>query len=231
MNSYTNTITYPEMDPNIEQKGNNIGISAQSSDDIKMINNISVIDTDWDAFALSAGGTTNLVVSDNLIYGVNGPVNQDNDVTNVDVYTVETNPLFVFAGDEILTTIHDFGLQTSSPAINIANLTYAPTDDFFGTSRDENPDLGAIEYNSTLSIKTVKAEEVKIYPNPFKNQITINYKNREISEISVYNTIGQKQKFTYQKTGDFLILDLSHLSNGLYVLKTDLILKKIIKAN
>ncbi|HIC31951.1 MAG TPA: T9SS type A sorting domain-containing protein [Flavobacteriaceae bacterium] len=231
MNSYTNTITYPELDPNIEQKGNNIGISAQSSNDIKMINNISVIDTDWNGFALSAGGTTNLEVSDNLIYGVNGPVNQDNDITNIDVNTLEANPLFVFAGDEVLTTMHDFGLQPSSPAINIANLTYAPIDDFFGSSRDQNPDLGAIEYDSTLSINNVKAEEVKVYPNPFKDQITINYKNRELSEISIYNIIGQEQKFTCQKTGNILTLDLSHLSNGLYVLKIDSVSKKIIKTN
>ena len=95
MNSYTNTVTYAGQ----IQKGNNIGISAQSSNDIKMINNISVIDTDWNGFALAAGGTSNLVVSDNMIFGMNGTVNQDTDITSVDINTTVANPLFVDAGD------------------------------------------------------------------------------------------------------------------------------------
>ena len=42
---------------------------------------------------------------------------------------------------------NDFTLQNGSPAINVANTSHAPNDDFFGTIRDANPDLGAVEYS------------------------------------------------------------------------------------
>jgi hypothetical protein len=61
MNSYTNTVTYA----NDSQQGNNIGVSAQGGDDVKLINNISVIDDTWGGYALSSGGTSNLIVINN----------------------------------------------------------------------------------------------------------------------------------------------------------------------
>ena len=136
MNSYTNTVTYAGQ----EQNGKNIGVSAQSSDDIKMINNISVIDTDWNGYALAAGNTTNLEVSDNIIFGYNGTVNQDIDVVAVQINTTEVDPLFVNPGG------FDFNLQSGSTAIGAANMTFAPSDDFFGTLRGAIADIGAIEY-------------------------------------------------------------------------------------
>ena len=68
MNSYTNTITYA----NDTQQGKNIGISSQGGEDVRIFNNISVIDTKWGGFAISSGNTKNLVVENNLIYGING---------------------------------------------------------------------------------------------------------------------------------------------------------------
>mgnify|MGYP002712955008 CR=1 FL=1 len=144
LNSYTNTITYPNEFPTEGQRGNNIGISAQSSTDVKMINNISVVDTDWGGFALAAGDSSGLVVSNNLIFGYNGTVNEDSDVTGVDVNTIISNPLFI---NEIN---FDFNLQSSSPAINSGNTTLAPTDDFNGAIRDLQPDLGALEHNGPV---------------------------------------------------------------------------------
>ncbi|MDB9720633.1 cellulase family glycosylhydrolase [Winogradskyella sp.] len=146
MNSYTNTVT----NAGGEQNGNNIGISSQSGNDIKMINNISVVDTNWNGYALSAGNSVNSVVSDNLIYGINGIVNQDSDISTIQINTLEANPLFVNAGDHLAST-YDFSLFPSSPAIDIANTSFAPNNDFFGTLRDAHPDLGAIEYIPAVS--------------------------------------------------------------------------------
>ncbi len=225
MNSYTNTVTYAGE----EQKGNNIGISAQGSDDIKMINNISVIDTDWDAFALAAGGgTTNLVVTDNIIFGVNGTVNEDVDITAVDVDTMITNPLFVNAGDQNASN-YDFSLNSNSPAIDIADSSQAPTDDFFGNTRDVTPDLGAIEYQPTLSVNEVELNTIVVFPNPFQNQITIRKPKISIENIRLYNVLGQKQSFNSLLNTNSVILKLNDLPSGIYVLKIDSVTKKVIK--
>lgn len=227
LNSYTNSITYA----GTSQKGNNIGISAQSSNDIKMINNISVIDTDWGGFALAAGNTSNLEVSDNIIFGFNGSVNQDNDITNVDVNTIITNPLFVNSGNHLLETVHDFSLQLDSPAIGAANTTYAPNNDFFGNIRDANPDLGAIEYGATLTTDNNSSNSLAVYPNPFKDKITIHQNNLDTKEISLYNYLGHKQSFNYEVQSNSITLKLNHLASGIYILKIGSTPKKILKTN
>ena len=226
LNSYTNTITYAGQ----SQQGRNIGISAQGSNDIKMINNISVVDTDWDGYALSAGGTINLVVSDNLIYGYNGSISQDNDITNVDVNTTIANPLFINAGDQNASS-YNFGLAINSPAIDIADSTVAPLDDFFENTRDANPDLGAIEYNSNLSTEDFILEKTIVFPNPFKDQITIRQNNISENDILLFNVFGQKQEFTYQKNESELILKLNHLPIGIFILSVEGKTFKIIKTD
>ena len=225
LNSYTNSITYSGQ----IQKGQNIGISAQSSNDIKMINNISVVDADWGGFALSAGNTSNLKVNNNLIFGYNGTISQDSDVKNVDENTLKTNPLFVNAPDHLLETQFNFNLKNNSPAIGIALTSFAPSDDFFGKIRDSNPDLGAIEYSSNLATEDLNVENINIYPNPFIDEITINITGKNIKNISIFNVLGQKQSFIPLTKENKITIDLSHLKKGIYVLKIENSSKKFIK--
>ncbi len=44
-----------------------------------------------------------------------------------------------------------FKLQSSSPAINKANVISSITQDFFGNNRDSTPDIGAVEYGSSTA--------------------------------------------------------------------------------
>lgn len=149
MNSYTNTITYPNEFPTEGQQGNNIGISASNGGDIKMINNIAVIDTDWGGFPISITSdlTSSTAIQNNLVFGIGAnPLAEDADVSGIDQNTLESDPLFVNAGNHLIDTTHDFSVQANSPARGIADISFAPADDFFGFSRDATPDLGAIEY-------------------------------------------------------------------------------------
>lgn len=148
MNSYTNTITYAGQ----TQSGNNIGISTSSGDDIRIRNNIAVVDASWNGFAISSANTTNLEVADNLIYGLNASLATDSDVTAVEVNTTIMDPLFVDAAQ------FDFNLQASSPAIGLANLATAVNTDYFGVSRDAMPDVGAVEYSSALPVELLYFE-------------------------------------------------------------------------
>ena len=178
MNSYTNTVTYAS-----DQHGANIGISTSNGDDIKVFNNISIIDANWNGKALSSAGTTNLIVEDNLIFGTNGTISLDPDITAIEVNTTIADPLFEN------TAIYDFRLQAVSPAIDIANNSYSPLEDFYGNLRDNNPDLGAIEYALPLSTSEFNLSDINIYPNPFTERIIID-QIFKIDELSIYNILG-----------------------------------------
>lgn len=222
MNSYTNTVTYAGQ----TQSGKNIGISAQGGDDNKFINNISFIDNAWSGFPISIANETNIEIANNLIFGVNGSLSQDTDATGVATNTIVGNPLFVDENN------FDFNLTVNSPAKNVGNVTSAPSDDFLGNARDANPDIGAIEYNSSLSVKEDdQLNSITIFPNPFKNKITIRKSNLNIENINLFNLIGQKQYFEYQLNFNAVILNLNKLPNGVYILKIDSSTEKIIKAN
>ena len=69
---------------------------------------------------------------------------------------------------------------------------------------------------------TKQIQFVKIYPNPAENTITIELSaeldNKNIS-VEIYNYLGQKVIF-YNLAGDLLnTLDVSDLSNGIYIFK------------
>ena len=89
----------------------------------------------------------------------------------------------------------------------------------------------SIEFmNSLEDVEENESSNMIIYPNPASNKIYINDKN--ISEVSVYNALGQK---VYSKSGEFdnLAIETTMFANGLYVVnikKTDgeIISQKII---
>ncbi len=158
MNSYTNTITYA---PN--GTGGNIGISSSSSDDIVIKNNISVIDRDLNKFAISADpASTNLTVKDNVIWSLgSGPESdfqQDPEIVAVEVNTIIANPLLTDAPTAYNPPSYnfDFHVMAGSPAIDAADTTCAPFDDFYNIVRDETPTIGAIEYLDPLPITLSK---------------------------------------------------------------------------
>jgi hypothetical protein len=69
---------------------------------------------------------------------------------------------------------------------------------------------------------TKQIQFVKIYPNPAENTITLELSaeldNKNIS-VEIYNYLGQKVMF-YNLAGDLLnTLDISDLSNGIYIFK------------
>ena len=213
MNSYTNTVTYA----NEDQQGNNIGISTQRGNDIRIINNISVIDNDWGGFAISAGNSSNLFISDNLIYGVDGEPAQDPDVTAIEVNTIVSDPLFVNPQD------NDFNLSKNSPAIGAANPQYAPVDDFYGENRDTEPDLGAIEYFVTSMKEEAGNSTFKVYPNPFNDKIVILGKSDKKEDVSIYDIQGKNltKQISINTSENRIELNTSKLKNGTYLIKVN----------
>jgi hypothetical protein len=76
----------------------------------------------------------------------------------------------------------------------------------------------AVHYDLGSNIIDIEENVVNIYPNPFGNSLRIDAKN-EILEVSVYNSNGNK--VFHSEKGETDIYDLSHLKNGLYIIKIE----------
>jgi hypothetical protein len=123
-------------------RGQQLGISAQGSKDVRIHNNIINTCTNiTGGNSISLSGTvTSMEVKNNLINHT-----MDSDADGIDVGTVfNTNPQFTNP------TNNDFSLQSTSPAKNQGLNTLAPTTDILAMKRDKsagNPtDIGAYEY-------------------------------------------------------------------------------------
>ena len=77
-----------------------------------------------------------------------------------------------------------------------------------------------IKFATSLSIAKFDKSNIKMYPNPTKNTLTIEA-NSTIQKISVYNILGQEVMAMSPKNNS-ATLQTSALQKGVYMLKTDL---------
>ena len=211
LNSYTGTIT----NANGVQSGNNIGISSSGGEDIRIWNNIAVVDASLGGFAISVRNTANLEVANNLVFGIDGILDADPDLAGIATNMIESDPLFINADD------FNFQLKGNSPAIGTADPGVSPAEDFRGFPRVGQPDIGAFEYGAVSSIKNIrsKPETLLVYPNPFDEKISI--KNQKINkgEIAIYNLLGQNYTpLIRMRMGEETEIDTSRLPKGIYFL-------------
>lgn len=77
---------------------------------------------------------------------------------------------------------------------------------------------GEISGDITIStgIDDIKAETYKVYPNPFKDNITIEDPSNTISHIEIYNTLGNLILKHEEGNGN---ISLEGLPSGVYILK------------
>ena len=92
-----------------------------------------------------------------------------------------------------------------------------------------NPDYNVC-YLLTSNITEITKEQIQIYPNPAKNNLTIiSPESIKIESIALHDLMGQ-QIIEFEPVS--LLLDISHLSSGIYLLKisynNEQIVKKII---
>jgi hypothetical protein len=70
--------------------------------------------------------------------------------------------------------------------------------------------LGLFDFSSS--------DGINLYPNPSNGKISISSKDFEINKIQIYNLLGELM-FEDNALGTPSQVDLSHLSNGMYVVK------------
>jgi parallel beta-helix repeat protein len=198
-------------------RGGNTGISINDTYDANVINNISYSINTFGGYALAIRNSSLLNFSNNL---VNGTI--DADVIAIDEGTIFADPLFV--------DTNEFKLISSSKAIDASINVVAPTIDYYGNLRDSNKDRGAVEFIDPLSTNDFEyVNNLKIYPNPTANTINIenyNSENLQLIGINGQNYINFASK---NKTDTSIKLNLENLSNGIYILKIENKIVKIIK--
>jgi len=91
---------------------------------------------------------------------------------------------------------------------------------------------GQFDYSKTINVKMQDDQSVFIYPNPTNSIITIAGNQFEFEDISIFNSLGQNVTHfsKLEKQGDeIIIIDLSDLSEGVYVIKTKTTANKVFK--
>jgi len=119
---------------------------------------------------------------------------------------VITNAQFTNAGNYTLNVSDGAGcIETVSVAINV------------------DPCTGILENTGIDQLYSLA-----VYPNPGKDLFTVNLK--EDAELSIYNVAGQ---LVYQKKFEkgISVIDLSHLTKGLYFVRSDRSTIKLLKEN
>lgn len=77
--------------------------------------------------------------------------------------------------------------------------------------------FGISAYDASLASASFDSSNFTYYPNPVKNVLNLSY-NQEISNVEVYNLLGQKMSTTEFNASQTQV-DMSNLSNGVYLVK------------
>ena len=93
------------------------------------------------------------------------------------------------------------------------------------------PDIDELSEEICLSLSVDEhAFDIKLYPNPTSDRITI--EADELLSVGLYNLFGQRL-MEVDSDGDKLVLDMSHLPDGIYMIKVRMVygtvMEKVVK--
>lgn len=135
--------------------------------------------------------------------------------------SLEADPLFVSASS-------DLHIQSTSPAVAAAHLSTSTSHDFEGQVRPRpagtNPDIGADEVDQSAPAAGGKrlderTSSVRYFPNPVNDRLTI---TTEEARTTQYRVIDLQGRTALEGRIDLpVVLDLSSLASGTYLLVTD----------
>ena len=179
-----------------------------------------------------------VATNSNLYYNINGVdwVNGDTNVYEIDLYDVPASEINIGVDPKPVITWNGCGI--TDQVSNNSNFTFTPTFDGNGDCTIQgvytNNCGDEITYtfnlhNNTLGIDKFEQAGFKMYPNPATNKLNLNF-NGDL-EVSILNISGQK--LMQNSINGQKIIDISHLSNGIYFVRlsanNDVIIRKLIK--
>ena len=124
---------------------------------------------------------------------------------------------FVAADDDFGTNasqILDVNLSTGT-VYYLVTTSYSPTD--FGNFSTVFTGAGAVTCPDGLAVPGFNETNFSYYPNPVKNMLNLSY-NQEISNVEVFNLLGQKVSSNVINANDAHI-DMSNVSKGAYMVR------------
>ena len=146
-----------------------------------------------------------------------------------DVDQIIDDPLFEDASNE------NFRIPPNSPAVG-AGLTFeAPTTDYDQNPFQQPPSIGAFEGSDAINQtdNNRQADFIQVFPNPASRKVHIDGDFENVN-IQIINHLGQTVQ-AYPNDDLPLILDISSLPNGLYLVLIEcyqydqMVVKKIVK--
>jgi hypothetical protein len=136
------------------------------------------------------------------------------DSDNFSTITTKQN---IATADPLFAGPSNFQLSLGSPAIDSGDNAKVPpavTTDLSGNIRIHNTvDMGAYEFESTLSTQSNNLPRFTIYPNPATSGVTIQTEEA-IKKIEVYTLEGKLVKESPENK-----IDVSNLNSGFYIMK------------
>lgn len=171
----------------------------------------------------TAGGVTTRSITDQYTSPANSliinnsldPLSFNDDSITSTNTIINSNPLFTNSAN------NDFTLTSISPAVDTGDNVYVlGATDLLGNQRILNStvDMGAYEFDSsTLGVNDMSLGEndIKLYPNPTSSILNIEM-NTILKKAIIVNIQGQRVIESVSNQ-----LDVSSLSNGLYIIKIE----------
>jgi hypothetical protein len=103
---------------------------------------------------------------------------------------------------------------------------------YYSTTSDHIPT--SVSFRMTDGLHIVEFSETQgfhIYPNPTTGQLRIKGYELQISDIEIFDVFGRmlNAKYRMQNAKDEVVMDISHLPNGIYFLRVEGKTVKIVK--
>ena len=141
--------------------------------------------------------------------------------------------VYMSQGDEEFFVWRYYTTATSDTLIGNMDSTYKfyciATDNVGNREESKDFDIQFAMTTTSISEKKKQNSDEKVYPNPTKGQLTINNEQLTIEKIEIYDVVGQLLVSKIVNLQSEIIIDVSHLANGMYFLKVDNKVVKIIK--
>lgn len=148
-----------------------------------------------------------------------------------DLFVGNENGDLIFFRNIGTKTNPSFATPITNP-FGLTNIGTNSTPSFADIDNDGKEDLfvgsglGNIYYFRNTTVVSVEGEqnssfiEVKAYPNPVSNTLSISGRNIDLdnSEVSVYSILGEKLNLKITRNGSFASINFSDLTAGMYIL-------------
>ena len=135
---------------------------------------------------------------------------------NASANAIETTQFSSLTNDCGITLHNDFENEYFTFIQWISDYTITPVENGQMLRMFTPPFGSARFFNYQLNTSEFELQQVEVYPNPTNSKVHLRSKNSSIEKVEFYNTSGKIMKTVENK---FEILDISDLSNGIYIMK------------